>query len=352
MYDVVIVGAGPAGASTAYVLENSGYKIALLDKEQFPRTKPCAGVIPPKVYSELEIPDNIMERPLEGYRIFSPSGAMVQSSFPTRGLIVRRERFDNFLIKRLKNQPKRIRVSRYEIKKEFVEVGGKGGSFRTNLVVGADGVNSVVRKISGINDCGKNRSSDMAVAMQYEISLSKERVDDMIGNWFEVYYSIPYGYAWISPLKDAVKLGVGGLSPSFKKNCKKNLDEFLKRKDIKEKISDGKIVRTEAHLIPMRGPFDILTADRTILVGDAGGFVFPGTGEGIFYAMKSGRIAAEVIIQAIKEQRFELKFLGTSYTEKLKKNGLTSLRKVDFVERVLSSPEKAEKYLKRLKLFS
>ncbi len=99
----------------------------------------------------------------------------------------------------------------------------------------------------------------------------------------------------------------------------------------------------------MRGPINKLAADRTVLVGDAGGFVFPGTGEGVFYAIKSGRIAAEVIGKALEVQKFDLEFLGKSYAEKLEKNGLMSLREVDFVEKVLSSPEKADKYVRRLK---
>ncbi|MEE9151124.1 MAG: geranylgeranyl reductase family protein [Thermoplasmata archaeon] len=352
IYDVAIVGAGPSGASAAYALEQLGHRIVLIDKEKFPRNKPCAGVLPPRIYSELEIPKSIMERPLEGYRLFSPSGVVVESAFPKRGLIVRREKFDYFLVKRVKTELEHVRVSGCVVNKNFVEVFGDRGSFCAKFIVGADGVNSVMRKMTGIAECGVDKSKDMALAIQYEISLSKKKIDERLGNWFEVYYTIPFGYGWISPLKDAVKVGVGGLSADFKKDSKKTLDEFLEQPFIKEKILDGKIERIESHLIPMRGPFDTLTADRIVLGGDAGGFVFPGTGEGVFYAIKSGRIAAEVISQGLKEQRFDSEFLGKSYAKRLEKNGLTSLREVDFVENVLSSPEKADEYVRRLKTLS
>jgi geranylgeranyl reductase family protein len=347
IYDVAIVGAGPAGSSAAYSLENAGYNIILIDKEEFPRPKPCAGVLPPRIFSELEVPKEIVERPLDGYRIFSPSGLNMESSFSNPGIIVRREKFDDFLVKRFNSNLERLRISSYEVKKDFIKVGGEEGSYKSKIVIAADGANSIFRKIA-LKDSGMNQS-DFAMAMQYEISLSHENIAERIGNWFEVFYSLSYGYGWISPLKDAVKVGVGGISDEFKKNTKKILDDFLENDEIKKKIEGGKIIKTEGHRIPMKGPYLTLTADRLLFCGDAGGFVFPGTGEGIYYAIKSGRVAAEAIINVFENQKFDSKFLQTKYTEKLEKNGLTSLRDVDFVERVLSSSEKAEKYVSRLK---
>ena len=98
IYDMVVVGAGPAGTSAALTLEKHGYNILLVDKDAFPRNKVCAGVLPPRIFSELEIPEDVIERPLVGYRIFSPAGQTVESAFPKAGVIVRRERFDYFLV--------------------------------------------------------------------------------------------------------------------------------------------------------------------------------------------------------------------------------------------------------------
>jgi geranylgeranyl reductase family protein len=347
IYDVAIVGAGPAGSSAAYALENAGHNIVLMDKEEFPRPKPCAGILPPRIFSELEVPKEVVERPLDGYRIFSPSGLNIESSFSNPGIIVRREKFDDFLVKRLNCNLKRLRISSCEVKEDHVKIGGEEGSFKSKIVIAADGVNSIFRKIA-LKDTTLNHS-DFAMAMQYEISLSNKNIDEKIGNWFEVYYSLSYGYGWISPLKGAVKVGLGGVSDEFKKNIKRILDDFLEVTEIKNKIAGGKIIKTEGHLIPMRGPFSTLSADRLLFCGDAGGFVFPGTGEGIYYAIKSGRVAAEVITKVLKKDKFDSKFLQTKYEEKLEKNGLSSLRDVDFVERVLSSSEKAEKYVRRLK---
>jgi geranylgeranyl reductase family protein len=349
IYDVAIVGAGPAGASAAYTLDNTDYNIVLIDKEEFPRSKPCAGVLPPRIFSELQIPEYIVERPLDGYRLISPSGMVVESHFPKPGIIVRRGSFDNFLVDRLGCKLTKMRILNSEVKNDFVLLKGKGGSIQAKMVVAADGANSLLRKVVFEDDEDSADSTDSAMAMQYEISLPNQSINEHIGNWFEVYYTFSQGYGWISPLSDAIKVGVGGVSLRFKKDTKKILDDFLEKEEIKKKIAGGKIVKTEAHHIPMKGPCNELAWNRMVFCGDAGGFVFPGTGEGVFYAIKSGRIAAEIIKEAFDEQKCDSHFLQTKYTDKLEKNGLISLRDVDFIENVLSSPENAEQYLRRLK---
>jgi geranylgeranyl reductase len=353
IYDVAIIGAGPSGASTAFALEKSGFSIVLLDKARFPREKPCAGVLPPRIFSETDIPQDIIERSLNGYRIFSPSGVEVESTFPKTGVIVRRDDFDNFLVTRLDTDIHHIHATRCIIKKDYVEVRDKKGSaINAKVVVGADGVKSVVHDIIGMDMDDNARSLKNALALQYEITIPQQKIDDSIGDWFEVHYTIPYGYGWLSPLKDSVKVGVGSISPSFKKNTKQSLHDFMAQDKVKENVSDGKILRKEAHLIPMGGPHLTLAAERSLVVGDAGGFVYPGTGEGVFYAIKSGRIAAETIIRVFEEERFDGKFLVELYNQKLKKSGLLSLREVDFIEDVLSSPEKVEAYIRKLKKFA
>jgi flavin-dependent dehydrogenase len=143
-------------------------------------------------------------------------------------------------------------------------------------------------------------------------------------------------------------VGVGGVTEDFKKNIKKILDDFIKREDVATRLRDGQLVKKEAHLIPMKGPHSILSAHRLLLCGDAGGFVFPGTGEGIYYAIKSGRIAGSVLDQALKDDDLDAESLKKAYNEKLEKNGLLSLRHVDFIEDVLSDAYKAEKYVNKL----
>jgi geranylgeranyl reductase family protein len=345
IYDVAIVGAGPAGAQAAFTLEKKGFNIIIIDKQEFPRTKPCAGVLPPRIFSEVEVPNNIIERPLEGYKLVSPSGYIVRSSFPNPGIIVRREIFDSYLLSRLECTPTMARVDRIETQNDHIKIDCAGETLLARTLIGADGANSQIRR--SIQEFqGQNEISlENAIALQYEVSIPNKKVDEVFGNWFEVHYTLRYGYGWISPLKGAVKVGVGGVGADFKNNVKSVLDDFLEHVNL---LEIGKIIKTEAHLIPMKGPLKILSSNRVLLCGDAGGFVFPGTGEGIYYAIKSGRIAAEVLSWGLENQCLDAEPLGERYNIELEKKGLLSLRQVDFIEGVLSDSEKAESYVRKL----
>jgi geranylgeranyl reductase family protein len=342
-YDAVVIGAGPAGASAAKVLEDKGYTYLIVDKEIFPRNKPCAGVLSPKIKSVIKIPEELHERPLEGYRIFSPSNIMVESSFPQQGSIVERDVFDAFLVKSLRNPPYHITVKNISDKGNCVEIKSDNWRCEACCVIGADGVNSIVKNYYDIP------SKSIAIAAQYIVKLPMGSIDNRVGNWFEVYYTLQYGYGWISPMKNCLKIGVGIISDHLKGSIWQTLDKFMTHPTVNEKIKGGKIIRKEVHTIPMSGPLDKLTGNRAILVGDAGGFVYPGTGEGIYYAIKTGQIAAQVIDRAIADQKFTNDFLEKIYVEKLDKKGLLGLRDVDFVERYLADNANAEKYVKRLK---
>ena len=342
-YDIVIVGAGPAGCSVAKYLEDKGYVVLVVDQEVFPRNKPCAGVLSPKICSVVDISDDVYERPLFGYRVFYPSGNIVESKFPKNGFIVRREKFDNYLVSLLKNKPKHSKINIVKDFSDYAKVSGDNFNCECGFVIGCDGVNSIVRKSLDIP--GKK----IAVAAQYEIKYSVDKVDSLVGNWFEVYYNLNYGYGWISPMKDSLKVGVGVVSDYINGSIWDVLDDFTNQDIVRQKCCNGDIVSKESAGIPMSGPLDVVVKNRVFLAGDAGGFVYPGTGEGIFYAIKSGIIAGQVIDDAISNKKFKSKYLENRYCLELEKNGLFCLRDIDFVEKNLSSSVNCERYVKRLK---
>jgi geranylgeranyl reductase family protein len=352
MYDVAVIGAGPAGTSAAYHLEKAGLNILILDKEDFPRPKACAGVIPPRIFSELSVPEDVVERQLEGYKIHSPSGMVVESKFPKPGIIVKREKFDDFLLGRLDGKPKRMNVLGCKSEKGHMAIRGKDGVIEAKYAVGAYGSSTPLDLIPPGTGKDPEISRNMALGCQFELTMDNDILDERIGNWFEVYYTILFGYGWISPLKNTVKVGVGGISDDIRKNGKRILEDFIEYGPVKEKLEGAEIIRFEAHKIPMGGPYTNLVSDRLILCGDAGGFVFPGTGEGIYYAIKSGRIAAEVITLALEEDQYDPRNIEDHYERLLVSNGLISLRDMDFINEVLSSEEGANKYVKRLKILS
>ncbi|UCF49130.1 MAG: geranylgeranyl reductase family protein [Thermoplasmatales archaeon] len=342
-YDVVIIGAGPAGSSAAKILEEKGHKIHIIDKKIFPRSKPCAGVLSPKIRSLIEIPEVICERLLQGYRVFSPSGIVVESSFPEKGFIVRRRKFDTFLVEQLKNQPTHKTVKGIKDMGKHLEIEGDNWSCKARFAIGADGANSVISKCCNITQ------KRIAAAAQYEIKLSSDDIDKRIGNWFEVYYTLSYGYGWISPMQDGLKIGVGIVTDYLKENIWNVLTRFMNQDGVKQKWNGGEVINKEGANIPMAGPLETLASNRILLVGDAGGFVYPGTGEGIFYAIKSGRIAGKVIDHAIVNNESDIASLEKHYSKELENNGLLGLRDVEFVEKYLSNSKNAERYVKRLK---
>ncbi|WP_456473764.1 geranylgeranyl reductase family protein [Candidatus Pyrohabitans sp.] len=338
MHEVCVLGAGPAGASAAAELERLGIDYVLIDRAQFPRGKPCGGVLPWRVMEELSLPEEVVERPLQGYRLFSPSLEIVESRFPSPGAAVRRSTFDSFLLSRLEHSPVQLKVDAVEEHHTCVELLAGGRRVKARYLIAADGANSTTRRSLGIG------YEKLALACQYHIAMPEKEIAQRIGEWFEVFYFFSLGYGWLTPLRSAVKVGIGGLGSAFSRRA---LDIFIRTPPVAEKLEDGKIVHYEAHRIPMAGPAKRLATGRIALAGDAGGFVFPGTGEGIYYAMKSGAAAARAVAQAMQDMP-----LAEAYEGEVRRAGLLSLREVRFLESVLASQSTAESYLRRLKKLS
>jgi flavin-dependent dehydrogenase len=150
-------------------------------------------------------------------------------------------------------------------------------------------------------------------------------------------------------MRGSIKVGLGILANKVEERIDETLEAFCQNPEVAAKLEGGELVRSEGHTIPMAGPHTNLAANRVLLAGDAGGFVYPGTGEGIFYAIKSGRIAAEVLSQSLEPGNVDKASLESEYSQALDRNGLLRLRDVNFVERTLSCSEKAEDYVRGLK---
>ena len=121
IHDIAFIGAGPAGAMAARKLEELGIEYTLLDRMEFPRNKPCAGVLSPKIHSLVQIPEKVIERRLVGYRVHGPPDIIVESKFPEPGCIVQRSRFDQYLLDGLRNRP--IINHTFEIEDEGDQIG-------------------------------------------------------------------------------------------------------------------------------------------------------------------------------------------------------------------------------------
>ncbi len=337
--DVVIAGAGPAGASAALVLERLGVGCVLLDRAAFPREKPCAGILPPKI-TELTgpIPDTVLDRRIRGYMLHTASGATFRSHFARPGYAVDRSRFDDWLVSRLRTRPRRgtFLDAREEgglvhVQTAELELGGR-------VLIGADGANSRVRSIARVPP------GRLAVACQASIPMSGPGISEMTGDWFHVLYIVPGGYGWVAPHSEKLLAGIGSLLPKYA--GRKALETFLSTPQVLALTGGSEIDEVRAHRIPMSGPSKRVGTGRMILAGDAGGFVFPGTGEGIRFAIASGMCAAQAAASAVKSGGNGAR-LQRDYKRQLSEEGLLSLRDVDF-QKVLRTPVSAESYVRKL----
>ncbi|MFH1721210.1 MAG: NAD(P)/FAD-dependent oxidoreductase [Candidatus Altiarchaeota archaeon] len=349
-YDVVIVGAGPSGCSAAEKLAQNGIGVLLLEKEKLPRNKLCAGVLPERINHLLgEIPSDIVERNFIGYRLHSPKGLVVESKFHRPGFIVSRKKFDGWMVEKARNAGVELidGVKVIDVMEEENKVLVQTGihSFPSKFLISADGSTSSIRKRVGLDG---PRKEDLAIALQVDVSLSEDDIIARMESWFDVYYPgiIDEGYGWISAHKDHIKVGVGSTSSRFKKDPKSFFKKFLEEPEVKQKIEGGIISSIKSHVIPLSGPLPNLATKRTLLVGDAAGFVWPLTGEGIYEAVHSGQVAAETIGKMLSDPEGGLPSL---YNGLLEKQGLLRLRRSVNDRDILKDAKSKEEYIQSLR---
>ncbi len=311
--DVIIVGAGPAGSTAARRLATNDIQVILLDKERFPRSKPCAGGIRFKVTELLDFEiTEVIHRKISGLALISPSGLRVDAIPEDRskpGFMVMRDEFDSLLLSRAKDAGAEIRE---EFKVEQVRqdanevqvVGPEGKVLTAKYLIGADGINSVVAKNLGFYEGW--RGQDACVAIEIEARLAPEEIHracaDTTGydaDLFFLYFgAVQYGYTWCFPKREHLSLGIC-CRQDLAKNLRQVFDEWYSR-FIHEMNIQPEIFAESSARFPIKAVRHPVKG-RTVLVGDAAGFVDAFTGEGIPYAIESGILAAEAISEAITE---------------------------------------------------
>ena len=314
-YDVIVVGAGPAGCNAAYHLALGGRKVLVLEKEIFPRYKPCAGAVSVKCLPLLDFDwKRVVEATPEAILFFYHPERWLRVDFEKPLVhMVMRDRFDALLAERAKCAGAEIKfgvlVDNVSVDRNSVTVTTKNGkSYRASYVLGADGANSkIAKKLNLFN----NRVFGSSIAIDVEIddkALKEEKYKKIIKVDCE---AIPRGYGWIFP--KAGRLSAGLASHKKRLPLNKFADQFLIREGLLNKV-----VFRKGHLLPADGgKKKPLTSHRAILLGDAGGLVDPLTGEGIYYALKSGALAAEAIIKNNSPEEVACFYRETIYREVL-----------------------------------
>src|SRR3954447_22606001 len=330
---VIVVGAGPGGSTAAFHLAQAGVDVLVCEKSQFPREKVCGDGLTPRAVKQL-VAMGVETSPEQGWiknhglRIIG-GGMRIEmpwpdlASFPGYGLVRPRQDFDEVLVRTAQKAGARLlenttvtgpvldeRTGRVCGVTTVSKDSGEQATYRAPLVLVADGGSSRFSLALGLR-----RREDRPMGVAYRrYFVSPRHDDDWLESWLELWDGEPGadgsrllpGYGWIFGVGDGtsnVGLGILNTSDAFgRTDYRAMLDRWLAH--VPEEwgfVEDNATGPTRGAALPMAFNRKPHYADGVMLVGDAGGMVNPMNGEGIAYAMESGKLAAEVVAQAAAE---------------------------------------------------
>lgn len=304
-YDVAVIGGGPSGAVAAAELARSGLATLLVERN-LANVKPCGGAIPLGLIEEFAIPEHLIEKKLSKMSVRSPRGRTISMNMPNGYVgMVRRERFDSYL-------REKARIAGADIVEALVrKIEHDSTGYRLHLskdlppveasfVIGADGANS---KTASELDFPPNDLKVIAMQQRFHYSAALKPYEELVEIWFDGEVS-PDFYGWIFPKTDHIAIGTG--TEEHRRNIRDLQHRFVEKIGLAEKP-----YLDEAARIPMK-PRRSFSQERAILVGDAAGLVTPANGEGIFFAMRSGKLGAQAMVERVRHgtplRNYEKKF--------------------------------------------
>jgi len=312
-FDVIIVGAGPAGGMCAYELSKKNVSVLIIEKERLPRYKICAGGLTKKAYDILP-KDFLKLVENDTYKVNLTLnhrwGFSKKTSFPIVKMVMR-DKLDYFLIKKAEDYGARILdqtrlVSLVEFP-DCVHVSTEVRNLKSKVIVGADGIAGCVARFLGLR---KNPMCGIAIEGEITPRYNLSQLKGFNGSLHLDFNVIPKGYGWIFPKKEHLSVGIFTTLPKMK-DIKRYLLSYLNHKEL---VNAYQIDSLKGHQIPIGGKKqEILNSKRGILLGDAAGLADPITGEGIYFALRSGQIAADVICDFIHNRNLTL----GEYTKKV-----------------------------------
>ncbi len=312
-FDAVIIGAGPSGSATAIGLARRGYQVALIDKQNFPREKLCGDFINPinwSVFAELGVADRVLAAPhgeVTGFRITDCSGREAEVRFRSRhckrpmGLGLRRATLDQILVERAAElgvvTHLGCRIEKLSRSTDCWRLKFKDENCQAKVLIGADGRNSWVAQQLGLNRSAALQGR--AVGFQ-----SRLRSSGMVDGQIQIHF-FPGGYAGVVELGDGtitMGMAIDKRRLGRERGTDFLFDALAQNKHLKNIIAASDGAAELSSIYPVYFSKRQCVIDRALLVGDAARVTEPVTGEGIYFAMRSGLSAAQTIDVALRQR--------------------------------------------------
>ncbi|MHC5078811.1 MAG: geranylgeranyl reductase family protein, partial [Planctomycetota bacterium] len=298
----------------------AGLNTLLLEKKVFPRYKPCAGAISRQAltYLDFELPEEIIEREIFGVRVVFRGKTLEHRRDQRIGVTTRRSLFDDHLLTKAGETGIEIRTGvkalDLEERGNEVEVVTDAGRFKAKFAIVAEGaVGRLQRRVRP-----KDGKDKYGICVVTEVEADNRTIETYVSNLIEIHFGVVHmGYGWVFPHEKHFSVGIGAMARDLH-NPRQAQQAFMNAQGF---LGD---FRFKGHLVPYGGYSRRIVGKRTLLAGDAAGFVDAFCGEGIAYAVRSGQVAVEVIANALKSdpatnglQAYEV-LCETEFAENLK----------------------------------
>ncbi len=283
--EVIIIGGGPAGSTCAWKLKQSHRDCILLDSQEFPRTKLCAGWITPEVIDQLELSDYPNIQPNANYVNFFG----IDKKLKSKSYAIRRYEFDDWLLKRSGVDVYRHKVRNIKKQDGFYII---DDTYKCKYLVGAGGSHCPVY-ISFFKAVHPRNKNHEVCCLEEEIKYDYQ--DKACRCWF--YEHNIQGYAWCVSKSDGyLNIGVGGLFKGKKVNIKEHWDHLVKKLDTLNIVKNHEF-KPKGYVYQIRDRVDQCRIDNAFIIGDAAGLATTDLGEGIGPAVESAMRAVDAIIK-------------------------------------------------------
>lgn len=322
MYDVIIIGAGPIGCKTAELLGKNNLKVIVLEKNnKIGKYSACTGLVSNRIFDLSGVSKKVVVNKIKSARFYSTKNNFIELKHRTPVYVIDRNKFDKELAEKAKKYSE-IKLSTsfedYIIEDNFVIVKTNRGIFKSKIIIGADGPNSLVARKAEIN-----LPDNLLVGVQSTIK--SDYISDTVELWLK---QSPDFFAWVVPENEEwARIGIA---------AKNNVTKYF-RKFVEMRIENKIKYKNRISGLIRFGIINNSVSDNVILVGDAASQVKPFSGGGLVYGLIGSKIAADACAKAIKNKRYDYSFLKENYDDAWKQKLYWPMKKGLLLNKIINN---------------